>query len=141
MPLSYSWFFESKRFFIWQQFLKLLFKHLRDVVEIDSFYFDLLEHTSLKLQKQNPKRVVIESYLEILEYEGRLHKDFICFICEKRISGNLTLQRAYLPSHKKCLFGKEFSKELISTLFDSKSTIKINDEEIEILWDILQEGL
>jgi len=141
LPLAYGWMFESQRFFVWQHFLKLLFRHLKDAVELDEFYFYLLEESSIKLQKQNPKRVLIESYLKLLDYEGRLHEDFICFICDKPINGNLTLKRAFLTSHKECLFGKEFPKELISTLFRTKSTINLNDEQIDMLWDILAEGL
>ena len=133
--------FESKRFFVWQRFLKMLFSHLKDVVELDDFYFNLLEKSVLKMSKQNPKRVLIESYLELLEHEGRLHKEFICFICNEPIQNRLTLKRAFLPSHKKCLFGEEFSKELISSLFNSKSTIYLDDNQVEIVWNILEEGL
>ena len=73
LPLSAKWMLESNRFFIWQQFIKLLYRHLEDVNELDSFYFHLLEETSIMIAKQNPQRVVIESYLQLLEYEGRLH--------------------------------------------------------------------
>jgi hypothetical protein len=141
LPLSQKWMFESNRFFTWQQFIKLLFRHLKDVVEIDPFYFYLLEEATLKMQKQNPKRVIIESYLELLDHEGRLHNDFNCFICNEEINTNLTLARSFLPSHKKCVFGKEFSKDKIIVLFDTKSTINFDDEDIEVLYRILLEGL
>jgi len=140
LPLSYSWFFQSQRFFVWQQFLKLLYKHLKDVTELECFYFDLLESLALKLEKQNPKRVVIEGYLEILEYEGRLHKDFICFVCDRAIDKTLTLKRAFLPSHKECIFGSEFTKKSVSKMFDTKSTIELDDNYIETLWEIMLEG-
>ena len=140
LPLSYKWMFESKRFFVWQQFLKLLFKHLKDVTELECFYFDLLESLAVKLEKQNPKRVVIEGYLEILEFEGRLHKDFICFICDKSIDTSLTLKRAFLPAHKECIFGTLFTKRSVAKMFDTKSTIELDDKSVEALWEIMLEG-
>jgi hypothetical protein len=141
LPLSHKWMFESNRFFTWQQFIKLLFKHLKDVVEIDPFYFYLLEESAKKMQKQNPKRVMIESYLTLLEHEGRLHDDFKCFICDESIEDTLTLARSFLPSHQDCVFGTVFKKDLIINLFESKSTIDLNDDEVESIWRTLQEGL
>ena len=141
LPLSAKWMLVSQRFFIWQQFIKLMFKHLKDVVEIDPFYFHLLEETSIKMERQNPKRVVIESYLEILEYEGRLHDDFQCFICDQPIHDKVVLARSFLPAHKACVFGEEFSQKEIAKLFHSKSTLYLDDREISLLWQLLQEGL
>jgi hypothetical protein len=141
LPLSHKWMFESNRFFTWQQFIKLLFRHLKDVVEIDPFYFYLLENSAQKMQKQNPKRVMIESYLELLEHEGRLHDDFKCFICDDEIESHLTLARSFLPSHQDCVFGTLFKKQIIEELFLTKCTIRFDDEDIEVLWRVLLEGL
>ncbi len=141
LPLSQKWMFQSNIFFTWQHFIKLLFRHLKDVVELDPFYFDLLESSANKLGKQNPKRVVIESYLELLEHEGRLHDDFVCFICEERIENNLTLTRSFLPAHKECAFGREFALIKIVKFFATKSTIEMSDDEVDALWRVLQEGL
>ncbi len=140
LPLSAKWMLESKRFFIWQQFSKLMFRHLKDVVELDPFYFYLLEETAALMQKQNPKRVVIESYLQILEYEGRLHDDFICFICDNIVEERVVLARSFLPAHKVCVFAQEFPKKKIQTLFEDKSTLYLEDSDVETLWQLLQEG-
>jgi hypothetical protein len=140
LPLSAKWMLENQRFFIWQQYIKLMFKHLKDVVEIDPFYFYLLEETSTKMQMQNPHRVVVESYLEILDYEGRLHNDFICFICDNIVEEQVVLARSFLPAHKVCVFGEEISKTKIEQLFTSKSTLYLEDSEVHYLWRILQEG-
>ena len=140
LPLSAKWMLESKRFFIWQQFIKLLFKHLKDVIEIDPFYFHLLEETSIKMQKQNPQRVVIESYIELLEYEGRLHHDFQCFICDEEIKGDVVLARSFLPAHKACVFSEELPRLDIERLFSSKSTLYLDDNIVTHLWRLLQEG-
>ncbi len=51
---------------VWQNFMRLLYEHLRDVEDIDEFYYSLLELCSYKFEKQNPKRIIIEAYLDIL---------------------------------------------------------------------------
>ncbi len=141
LPLAFSWIFEKDRFFYWQQFLKLLYKHLKDVNELDSFYFDLLEDTAHTIAKQNPKRTLIESYLQLLSYEGRLHPELICFICDQPIQGELTLKRSFLCAHPHCLFGSTLSLQKIRYLFETGSTIELDDNEVELLWQTLQEGL
>ena len=141
LPLSAKWMLESNRFFIWQQFIKLIFKHLKDVSDLDPFYFHLLEETSIMIARQNPQRVMIESYLQLLEYEGRLHDDFRCFICDEAIADSVVLARSFLPAHQACVFGELLEKKKIETLFKSKSTLYLEDDEVTHLWRLLQEGL
>ncbi len=141
LPLAFSWIFEKERFFYWQQFLKLLYKHLKDVNELDPFYFELLEDTAHTIAKQNPKRTLIESYLQLLYHEGRLHTELVCFICDKPIQTNLTLKRSFLCAHPSCLFGVAFARNKIQNLFETHSTIALDDSEIDLLWQIVQEGL
>ena len=141
LHLGFPWQFERDKVYVWQQFIKLLYKHLKDVEELDQFYYDLLDEIILKLKKQNPKRVIIEGYLKLLEYEGRLHDDFNCFICENFIEKDVVLKRSFLTAHKECLIGKVFEKKLIKDLFETKSTLLLDDEQIESLWEILQEGI
>jgi recombinational DNA repair protein (RecF pathway) len=142
LPLSNKWMFDSNRFYFWQQFCKLLFKHLRDVEELDSIYFELLEEASYKLHKQNPKRVILESYVKLLDIEGRLHTQFICFLCDEEITdSSLTLKRSFLPAHQECLFGKLFEKQRVEHFFKTKTSIQLSDIEIDELWNILIEGL
>jgi len=125
----------------WQQFIKLLYKHLKDIEEIDLFYFDLLQDLSTKLYKQNPKRALIDGYLKLLEFEGRLHTEDICFICEEKIINNYALNRAFLPSHTTCTFANAFNKEDALYMLENKTTIFLDDAKIEQLWNIMQEGL
>ena len=140
LPLSAKWMLQSNRFFIWQQFIKLMFRHLKDVTDLDPFYFHLLEETSIMIERQNPQRVVIEAYLVLLEYEGRLHDDFKCFICDETIVESLVLARSFLPAHQACVFGELLEKKKIETLFESKSTLYLEDDEVAHLWQLLQEG-
>ncbi len=140
--LKFNWLLKRERYYIWQQFLQLLFKHLRDVNEIDSFYYKLLEETSLYLEKSHPKRVVIESYAKLLEFEGRLHNDFHCFVCEKKIENKAALSRAFLPACPKCIYTqKGYDLQKLKYLYNEKNSILLNDNEIENLYNIILEGL
>ncbi len=140
LHLSHSWLHNNRKFFIWQQFIKLLFTHLKDVQELDKFYFSLLEKMNHKLEKQNPKRVVVESYLEILNHEGRVHNDFICFICEEEIEEKTTLARSLLPTHPCCVIGKQLDTKKVKKLFETSSTLFIEDGEVDYIWRIIQGG-
>ena len=141
LHLSVPWILDIEKFYLWQQFIKLLYQHLRDIEEMDTFYFNLLDEVSIKFNKQNPKRCLIESYVKILLHEGRLHSDFTCFICESEIKNDLVLTRGFLPAHKRCLFGRIVDKEKSATLFKTGSTLFLEDEEVDFLWKIMEEGL
>jgi recombinational DNA repair protein (RecF pathway) len=140
LHLGDSWMNEPRRFFVWQQFIKLLFKHLRDVEKLDSFYFELLNEIKQKFAKQNPIRVAVESYIQLLSYEGRLHDDFVCLICEELIVDELVITRSFLPAHQRCIFGEVVPRVKIEELFLNASTINLDDSEVDKLWKILQEG-
>jgi len=140
LHLGNKWMNEPRRFFIWQHFIKLLFKHLKDVEELDSFYFELLDNMNQKFEKQNPIRVAVESYIELLSYEGRLHDDFICFICEEPVNDELVITRSFLPAHKTCLFGDVVDRVKIEELFVTRSTLYLDDREVDKLWKIVLEG-
>jgi len=126
----------------WQNFLKLLYKHLKDAEQIEPFYFDLLEELSLKLKKSTPKRVISEGVVKLLEFEGRLHDSSHCYFCGEKIVGEkLALVRSFLPAHGKCVYAKEVSKNGIDMLFREKSSAFLEEKEIEIVWEALLLGI
>ncbi len=139
--LGFRWLRDYHKVILWQQFIKLLFAHLKDIQEPGRFYFDLLESLALKLTRQHPKRAIIEHYVELLEYEGRLHKDWSCFVCEEKIQDDPTLVRALLPAHTYCIPTDPFSQRAIAFLFEYKDSQYLEDEEIERLWQLLSQGL
>ena len=139
--IGYKWIYDSKRLRLWQDFTALFYKHLKDVEDLDSFYFDLLESASQEWDKQNPKRVAIESYVKLLEQEGRLHKDMVCFLCSKKIEKDISLIRAYLPTHQECTHTLSIPQNAFYELFENKSTLFMNDKEVDRLWIVLLEGL
>jgi len=139
--IGYSWIHDYQRLHIWQEFLALFFKHLKDAQEIGSFYFNLLEESSKEWSKQNSKRVAIESYIKLLKYEGRLHTEQICFLCSQPIDGDISFIRAFLPTHKECSHKNPISKTALIELYKNNSTLFLNDFEVEILWQTILEGL
>ncbi len=140
LHLAQKWNLQREKFYIWQQTIKLFYKHLKDIEDLDGFYFDILDKMSYKFEKQNPKRVIIEGYLEILEHEGRLHDHFTCFICEEKIQKNLSLTRGFLPAHQSCIFANIQNKDKIENLFKTKSTLFLEDDEVLDLYNIILEG-
>lgn len=141
MQLGFPWILNTQKMYAWQRYLKLFFSHLKELEELEPFYFFLLDNLVLKIEKQNVLRAILESYLLLLEHEGRLHTDFECLICEVEINSNLSILRGFLPVHKECIKGKVFDYKKIKELFLSKKTINLNDEEVENLFEILLFGL
>ncbi|WP_373071140.1 recombination protein RecO [Sulfurimonas sp.] len=139
--IGFKWINDYEKLRLWQNFLGLFYKHLKDAYEIDDFYFDLIENASKNWNKQNPKRVAIESYVKLLEHEGRLHTEMECFLCHEEIEGDISLIRAFLPTHKDCTHTLPISQDALVELYKSKSSLFLNDKEVDRMWYILLEGL
>lgn len=140
--LGFSWMHDKRKLSIWQQFLNLFYPHLKNSDDLDAFYFHLLDEAALAFEKQNPKRVVIESYIKLLMFEGRLHSEFICFHCNTRIeTQNISLLRAFLPSHSKCSHTYAFNREAVAYLFETFSTLYLSDKEVNAMFQIILEGI
>jgi len=139
--IGYKWINDYKLLRLWQDFLGLFYKHLKDSEDIGSFYFDLIQEASLNWDKQNPKRIAIEAYVKLLEHEGRLHKDMHCFLCSKKIDDNISLLRAYLPTHDYCSKTMPINKKGLTELFEKKSSLFLTNAEVNRLWNVLMEGL
>ncbi len=140
--IGFKWINDYKLLRLWQDFTGLFHKHLIDAEELDPFYFELIDYASREWNKQNPKRVAIESYVKLLEHEGRLHIELICFLCSIEINDSqISLIRAYLPTHKECSHTLSIDKNALEELFINKSSIFLNDKEVDRLWLILLEGL
>lgn len=141
MHLGYNWLLDRDRLLYWQGFIRLFYNHLKDLEEVNKFYFEILDQSAIKIRKQNPKRVFLESYIQILKFEGRLHDEEICFFCDKKIeSEKIALARAFLPAHEKCIGKNGFIKNKIYEYYKNISTINLDDEEVDKLYEILKEG-
>ncbi len=141
IQLGFEWIFDREKLYCWQRFLKLFYSHLKDVDHIDEFYFLLLEDLALKINKQNPKRAIIESYIKLLDHEGRLHTEYECLICDQIIDKNISLVRAFHPTHSKCTYSKSFKFKQVQKLFEDGSSIDFSNDEVDYLWNILLQGI
>ena len=139
--IGFGWINNNEHLHLWQNFLSLFYSHLKDAQDLGDFYFDLVNFASQEWNKQNPKRVAIESYVKLLEHEGRLHQEFECFLCSHKIEGDVSLIRAYLPTHFECTHTLKINRKGLKELYTNKSTLFLNDKEIHRLWTILLEGL
>lgn len=139
--IGFKWINDYKLLRLWQDFLSLFHSHLKDAEDLGEFYFELIDNASKEWNKQNPKRVAIESYVKLLEHEGRLHKERICFLCSKPIEGNISLLRAFLPTHKECTHTLSINQAGLKELYENKSSLFLSDKEIDRLWLVLLEGL
>lgn len=81
LHLPNKWEFDREKIYHWQTFIKLLNVHLREIENVDDYFIKILDTASSKITMQNPKRTLIESYIDILKYEGRLQDEFECMIC------------------------------------------------------------
>ena len=141
IQLGFPWILDNEKMYCWQRFIKLFYPHLKDIEELDPFYFYLLDNLVHVMIKQNALRAIGESYVSLLEYEGRLHTDYECLLCEIEIEDSISLVRGFLPVHSKCTFSKIYEIKKIKELFEEKSMINFKDEEVEYLWNILLQGL
>ncbi len=139
--IGFPWINNHHHLKLWQDFLGLFFKHLRDSENIGDFYFKLIDNASKEWSKQNPKRVGVESYVKLLEYEGRLHTEHRCFLCSQIIEEKISLIRAYLPTHYRCSKTFPIDAKALDELYATKSTLFLNDKEVDRVWDVLIEGL
>ncbi len=139
--LGFPWIGQYDRIRLWQQFITLFHPHLKDSESIGNFYFTLLNDAALRWRDQNPKRVAIESYVRLLEYEGRLHKELNCFFCDLPIDSNISMIRAFLPAHTECSHTLSINQKGLEWLYTHSSTLFLDDKEIERLWYVVNEGL
>ena len=140
--LGFPWLLDPSRTRLWQQFVSLLYPHLKDAEETGGFYFDLLASAARLWDKQSPKRVAVEAYARLLDYEGRLPESRSCFFCEADICEEaLCVIRAFQCAHTACAHRKPVSREGIDELLTHFSTLFLDDDEVETLWHTLLEGL
>jgi len=91
-------------------------------------------------QKQEIKRVIIEAIIKILEFEGRLPNLNRCIVCNKNIEKELSLTKTLFPTHPNCSNLISFPTNQIKELFINKTTILIEDENINSLYSIILKG-
>ncbi len=139
--IGFPWLFDKNRLLVWHNFVTLFEAHLKDAEEIDSFYYDLLLQAARKWEKQNPKRIVCESYLQLLSHEGRVHDEGNCYICETPIAEQVSLMQAFIPAHPECIYAPALPSAKIRRFFESGETLVLEDHEVDLLFDVVMKGL
>ena len=139
--MNFPWLFDKNKLLIWHNFIKKFEPHLRDASELDSFYYDLLLNAAKKWDKQNPKRIICEAYIELLDYEGRLYPEENCFICEQRIEDDIALMQAFKPAHPSCIYSPSLPTKKVFDFFESHKTVFFEDSEVAHLYDVVMKGL
>lgn len=138
--MGFPWLFDKNKLLLWHNFIKKFEPHLKDAQEVDSFYFDLLLLAAKKWDRQNPKRVVCESYIALLHHEGRMHDDEHCYICEDRIEEEIALMQAFIPAHPHCLYAPALPSKKILDFFATQKSVFLEDHEVDYLYEIVMKG-
>lgn len=135
-PLAFGWFYDIERLRLWQEFLKLLDRHLRTMEEVEPFYFQMLNTLALILKKESPKRAIVERFIDMLDFEGRLHQEERCIFCHQLIKEReYTLTNSFLPAHTFCANDEVYEKRAIVWLFAHKESILLDDFAVERLFE------
>lgn len=138
---GFPWLYDRNRLMLWHDFVKLFEPHLRDAEELDRFYFDLLLTAARHWERQNPKRIVVESYHALLSHEGRLHPSSHCYICEQPLQESINLMAAFKPAHPECIYAPSLSRPTIEGFLTSGKTLYLDDATVDQLFDTVKKGL
>lgn len=139
--LGFPWITDFDRLRLWQQFIALFYPHLNQSEETGSFYFELIDHAAKHWERQNPKRIALEAYARLLDYEGRLHDEARCFFCDQPILEEVAPIRALIPAHPACSHRLSVNRRGMDELYHGLSTLFLDDTEVERLWQVMLEGL
>jgi recombinational DNA repair protein (RecF pathway) len=125
---------------LWHNFIQKFEPHLKDADEIEPFYFDLLLDATRRWEKQNPKRITCESYLKLLDFEGRLYPDKHCYICEQPIEEEVALMQAFKPAHPACIYSPALPTKKVLDLFATRKSTFMEDHEVDLLYSVIMKG-
>lgn len=142
MHLAKHYETQLDKVYVWQQFCTLLDKHLSEAKQLESFYFDIMEHNVTLLRRQDAKRVVCSMYANLLEFEGRLYRESHCFICGSLLHDIVAITRGFLFACPGCVKKPTImSKKLMLDFYETKSLINFNDNDCIKIYDTLLQGL
>ena len=141
IQIHFDFLFNLEKTLYFKEYIRLLNFHFIDVSKIDNFYYNSLINLCKTLSERDAKRAIIEHYVKLLQKEGRLHKDLVCFLCERKVDREVALARSFLPAHPNCIMDKGFEEEKIKLLFNEKKSLLFSNEEINKLWKILELGI
>ena len=141
IQIPFDFLFDLQKTLYFKEYIRLLNFHFMDVSQVDDFYYNSLINLCKTLSERDTKRAIIEHYVKLLQKEGRLHKDLVCFLCERKVDREIALARSFLPAHPNCIIDKGFEEEKIKLLFNEKKSLLFSNEEINKLWKVLELGI
>ncbi|MDQ7084006.1 MAG: recombination protein RecO [Sulfurovum sp.] len=139
--MGFPWILDKNKLLLWQNFLRKFEPHLKDTQTLEPFYYEMFLHCAKRWDKQNPKRLICESYLTLLQYEGRFYPEETCFICEAPIKEEIALLQGFKPAHPTCIYSPPLPSKKIFDFFKSQKTVFLEDHEVEYLFDVVMKGL
>ncbi len=138
--IEFPWLRSRDKRLLWGEWLRLFYSHLKDKKSISTFYFNLLLLSVQKWDKSDRKRIICESYINILQHENRVSPLDICTICKQPIKEHLSLINEFKPVHPKCIKAKPIPIKKIVNFFNTKNSIFLDDKEIDRLFKIIMKG-
>ena len=95
IQLGFPWILDYEKNVLLAKIYKTFLSTFKRYRRIRSFLFLLFRKLVYIITKQNAQRAICESYISLLEHEGRLHTDFECLLCEIVIEDDLSLVRGF----------------------------------------------
>lgn len=147
LHLGFGWLADRERLMAWQSFMRILYDHLKGVGDISGFYYELLEQMAVQFFRQNPRRVVVEAYLKLLDFEGRMFEvseAAECFCCGGRLNSSsegAAVVRGFLLAHPWCVGKGGIEMAGLKRAFENKSIAHLDDEVANRLYFAVLEGL
>ncbi|MEY4505147.1 MAG: recombination protein RecO [Pseudomonadota bacterium] len=140
MHIGFEWLQNSSKLLVWQQFCTILQEKLNGAHEIDEFYYQILDSCATKWQNMNSKRIALEALILLLEKEGKLDLSNKCYVCRQNIVDSVSFAKGFAQVHPSCIHSSSFNKEHIDELLLNKTTIYLNDTNIDKLWGLALQG-
>ncbi len=138
--IGFPWIYDREKLMLWHRFISIFEPHFRDISDIDNFYFDLILNAANRWNRQSSKRLIVESYINILKYEGRILPINSCILCKQTIDSDLSLYDGFLPVHSSCSHLEPISYKALLKLFEDSSSIDLDDNSIDRLYLIALKG-
>jgi len=139
--IGFPWIYDRNKLASWHAFIGLFEPHLRDIQEVDSFYYELILRLAKRWHKQNTKRLTCEGYMDILHHEGRVYPIVKCFICDDILLESISLMATFKPAHPECIYSASINRATFEKYIKTRKTIHMNDREVEQVYNIILKGL
>lgn len=138
MHINFNWIYNKDKLFAWQKFIKFFYIHLKDVSNVPSFYFQLLESINQSIDHQCYKRAIIEHFISMRKFEGLMSDEFVCASCHKPIEDILVISKELNPYHNDCSSGfMSFNANETKSLFEVGNSFSINDNDINKIYNFI----